>query len=73
MENTSFYQVELPKEMENECKLQRETEGEHLVRSDLLPEEKPEIVPLHISCSQRPDWNCGPCKAYGVKKPWELV
>lgn len=36
-------------------------------------EEKPEIVPLQVSCSQRPDWKCGPCKAYGVRKPWELV
>jgi len=36
-------------------------------------ETKPEIIPLHVSCSQRPDWSCGPCSAYGVKKPCELV
>lgn len=36
-------------------------------------ETQPEIIPLHVSCSQRPDWTCGPCKAYGVKRPWELA
>jgi hypothetical protein len=41
--------------------------------SELIEEETPEIVPLHVSCSQRPDWACGPCKAYGTKRPWELV
>lgn len=30
-------------------------------------EAKPEIIPLHVSCSQRPDWSCGPCKAPVVK------
>ena len=40
---------------------------------EIATETKPEIVPLHVSCSQRPDWSCGPCKAYGVKRPWELV
>ncbi len=72
MEKTDLYQGELPKDIVNESKLQKDAD-EHLVRSDLLLEEIPEIVPLHISCSQRPDWSCGPCKAYGVKKPWELL
>ena len=33
----------------------------------VLTEEKPEIVPLSVSCSQRPDWSCGPCKAMPLK------
>lgn len=43
------------------------------IKNGDMQEEQPKIVPLHVSCSQRPDWSCGPCKAYGVKKPWELI
>lgn len=68
MENYSLNQVEEHVESgDNESHI-ASTENDQFLR-----EEKPEIVPLHVSCSQRPDWTCGPCRAYGTKRPWELV
>lgn len=26
--------------------------------------EKPQIKAIDMSCSQRPDWKCGPCKVF---------
>lgn len=26
--------------------------------------EKPQIKALDMSCSQRPDWTCGPCRVF---------
>ncbi len=51
---------------------ERESQEAHS-KLEEVSETKPEIIPLHVSCSQRPDWSCGPCKAYGAKRPWELV
>ena len=28
------------------------------------PYEKPQIKAIDMSCSQRPDWTCGPCSVF---------
>lgn len=33
-------------------------------KNEAIPYEKPEIKALDMSCSQRPDWSCGPCSLY---------